>query len=135
VEKTASGQPRNMARRRLRVGVCRRVGETASIVAERIFEAGDDIVLGADASEGLAVPGWTGPAVLVIEGGDLLKLEPGMRIHMCHDKGEDRVVGTFEELVERGVPLPLRINVSKLNIRVRDDISIFANYLAEEASV
>jgi hypothetical protein len=121
-----------MARRRLRVGVCRRVGETASIVAERIFEAGEDITLGGDATAGLAVPGWTGPSVLLIEGGDVLELEPGMRLHMCHDHGEDRVEGTFEELVAMGVSLPIRINVSKLNIRVRDDISVFAYYLPEE---
>lgn len=103
------------------------MGEAASIVVERTFDAGADISLGGEAA-GLVVPGWTGPTVLLMTGGNLLHLEPGMRLHMCHDNGEDRVVGTFEELAAKGITSPIQITVSKLNIRVR--ISVFTHYLA-----
>ena len=48
---------------------------------------------------------------------------------MCHDDGEDRVVGEFDELIAQGLTLPIRIKVSKLNIRVRKGLSVFAKYL------
>lgn len=107
------------------------VAEENRIVTERIFVAGSDVTLGRDADAGLVVSGWSGPPLRLISEGVLLHLEPGMRLHMCHDRGEDRVQGTFEELIARGVVFPLRVTVSKLNIRVREGTSVFAKYLAD----
>ena len=57
-----------------------------------------------------------------------------MRLHICHDHGEDRVVGTFEELSASGMTFPLRLTVSKLNIKVREGISVFAKYVVDGES-
>jgi hypothetical protein len=57
-----------------------------------------------------------------------------MRLHMCHDDGEDRVMGTFEELSAGGVTFPLRLTVSKLNIKVREGVTVLAKYLADGES-
>jgi hypothetical protein len=119
-----------IAGRRLRVGVFN--SREQKIIAKRLFESGADVRIGADATEGLVVPGWTGETLLLISRGHLLHLGPGMRLHMCHDEGEDRVIGEFDELVASGVVSPIPINVSKLNIRVREGISVFATYLTDD---
>jgi hypothetical protein len=51
---------------------------------------------------------------------------------MCHDDGEDRVVGEFDDLVARGLTPPIPITVSKLNIRIRDALTVFAKYLTDD---
>lgn len=134
-DNTASSPQLGIAGRRLRCGVWQRRGDAGSYVVERTFEPGSDITIGSDAAAGLVLPDWAGPKLLLIEGGDALNLEPGMRLHMCHDNGEERVEGTFEELVARGMMVPIRIAVSKLNIRVRDGISVLAHYLPDEARI
>jgi hypothetical protein len=53
---------------------------------------------------------------------------------MCHDRGEDRIQGTFEDLVDAGIAFPLRVTVSKLNIRIREGIAVFAHYVPDGAS-
>jgi hypothetical protein len=128
---TTSHDP--MVGRRFRVGVCLHTPRSATIVAEGTFGPGADLTLGADASAGLTVPGWEGGAVLLISEGTLLHLEPGMRLHMCGDGGEGRVKGTFEELAAQGMTSPIRITVSKVNILVREGISVYVNYLEEGA--
>ena len=66
-----------------------------------------------------------------------LHLASGMRMHVCHDDGEDRVPSaamsidgedTFEELSARGMTFPLRLEVSKLDIRVRPGVSALGHY-------
>jgi hypothetical protein len=114
-----------IAGRRLRVGVY--VAKENSLVVERTFDAGADVTVGADESAALVVPGWVGPSLCVFSKGVNLHLGPGMRLHLCHDEGEDRVHGTFEELTDAGFTFPLRLTVSKLNIRVRDGVAVFAH--------
>ena len=115
---------------RLRVGV----SQDAVLVTEKVFDAGADVTIGGDESAALVVAGWAGPTLLLILGEDrLLHLQPGMRLIMCNDDGSERVDGEFEELVAKGMVPPLQITVrSRLNIRVRKGISVFAHYLSEE---
>jgi hypothetical protein len=56
-----------------------------------------------------------------------------MRINMCGDQGEDRIVGTYEELLAGGVSLPISIALRRMNIRVTQGLSIFAKYLPDSA--
>jgi hypothetical protein len=123
----ASKRARIMGRR-FKVGVYMR---DRGIVTERILEPGADVSLGGDERATLVVPDWFDPPQLVIEG-TRLHLEPGMRVNMCHDQGEDHVVGTFEELTAAGLTFPLEIIVSKLNITVRPNISLFVKFLPPE---
>ena len=119
-----------IAGRRLRVGIFD--SRAVRIVAKRIFEPGDDVTIGGDARSAIVLPGWSDGPLLLIAEGHLLHLAPGMRLHMCHDGGVDRVVGEYEELLASGLVLPIPITVAMLNIRVRDGLSLFARYLAED---
>jgi hypothetical protein len=123
-----------VAGRRLKIGVCRYSSSEARIVAEGTFEPGENVTLGGDATAALVVPGWEGRPLRLVSEGLNLHLAPGMRLNMCHDGGEDHVIGTFEELSARGFRFPLRITVSRLNIGVRPGISVFAKYLGEGES-
>ncbi len=118
-----------LARMRLQVSVCIRSKQT--IVASKVFEPGSWVTLGRRANASLAFREWGGPDLLLISNGSLLHLEPGMRVDMCDDGGGGRVKGTFEELHEIGIETPIRVRVCKLNIGVRDGISVFARFLAE----
>lgn len=115
---------------RLRVGV----SQDAVLVIEKIFDAGTDVTIGGDPSAALVVTPWSGPTLLLISGKDLLlHLQPGMRLIMCNDDGSERVDGEFEELAAKEMVPPLQITVrSRLNIRVRKGISVFAHYVADE---
>jgi hypothetical protein len=104
--------------RRLRAGAY--VAAEQRIVHERVFEAGADVTIGADEAAGLVVPSWVGPPLLLISGGNLLHLAPGMRVNMCDEAGGARIIGTFEELTARGEALPIAIQLRRMNIRVRD---------------
>lgn len=119
-----------IAGRRLRVGVFD--SRAKLIVAKRIFDHGEDVTIGGDAGAALVVPGWSDGPLLLIAEGQLLHLAPGMRLHMCHDGGVDRVVGEYEELRASGIALPIPITVAMVNIRIRDGLSLFARYLAED---
>lgn len=113
--------------RRIRVGVCRE----ATVIAEATLPSGADVTTGADATAALVLADWSGPNLVLISGGGLLHLGPGMRIHMCHDEGEDRVKASYEELVAQGVAQPIPITVSKLNITVDPRLSVFVQYMLE----
>ena len=104
------------------------------IVDERTFPPGADVTIGADPNAGLVVPGWAGAAVLLISGGTLLNLSPGMRVNMCDDHGGERIVGTFDELFAAGVTMPIPLNRRRVNVRVREGVSVFTKYLAEGES-
>jgi hypothetical protein len=113
----------------LRAAVCRSTPDEATIVCEATFPPGVDLVLGNDPTASLIVPDWVGPSVLLISGDGLLHLGPGMRVNMCGDGGADRIVGTYEELVENGVAIPIAIEKRGMNIRVREGMSVFAKYV------
>lgn len=106
----------------------------SEVVARATFAPGSDLTIGREATAALAIPEWSGEDLMLLSAGHLLHLRPGMRLHMCHDDGEDRVKGTFEELVAAGFSFPMRITVSKLNIRLNERTSIYALYLAEGES-
>lgn len=119
-----------IATRRLRVAVFD--NDAGAVVAKAILDAGADVTIGGDSAARLVVPGWSGPMLVLIAQGHLLHVGPGMRLHMCHDDGEDRVVGEFDELIAQGLSFPIAVSVSKLNIRVRKGLSVFAKYLADD---
>jgi hypothetical protein len=120
---TVSGGP--YPNRPIRVGVA----VNGALVLERTFDAGTDVWLGADTSAALFVRQWSGPNTLLISGGVLLHLAPGMRLIMCDEAGGHWVAGTFEELQENGMTWPLQIPVSRLNIRVQEGISVFVEFM------
>lgn len=130
MDETAPLLQDRVAGRRLRVGVY--VASENRIVVERIFSPGANVTVGNDERAELVVPTWVGPPLCVLSDGVNLHLGPGMRLIMCHDEGEDRVDGTFDELTASGMTFPLRITVSKLNIKVREGVSVFAQYVPEE---
>jgi hypothetical protein len=96
-----------LAGRRLRVGIYS--AEERKVVVERTFDPGADVTVGADDGATLVVPGWVGPPLCIFSEGVNLHLGPGMHLHMCHDRGEDRIQGTFEDLVDAGIAFPLRL--------------------------
>ena len=115
---------------RLRVGVCWTEAEKATIVAQAIFSPDADVVLGNGPPATLNVADWVGPPVLVIAGSTgHVHLAPGMRVNMCRSDGSERLVGTYEELLAAGVPVPVPIAERAMNIRVRPELSVFARYL------
>jgi hypothetical protein len=134
LDRAADPKVDRVAGRRFKIGVCCSSPAEARIVAERIFAPGEDVTLGGDTTAALVVPGWEGPPLRLVSEGLNLHLAPGMRLNMCHDGGEDHVIGTFEELSASGFGFPLRITVSRLNIGVRPGISVFVKYLAEGES-
>ena len=103
-----------------------------TIVAQTIVPFGEDLTVGRDATARLLVPNWSGPTLVLLSKDQRLYIARGMRVHMCHDDGEDRIVGEFDELVASGLAPPLLVTVSKLNIRVRDGLSVFAKYLRDD---
>ena len=124
---------RELATRRIHIGA----SVKGVMVGDHILAPRSVLSVGAEGSGAdIELPGWTDERFVVISGdpSPLLHLRPGMRVHMCHDEGEDRLVGTFEELVRRGVPIPVPIRVSKLNIGVAEGTSLFVHYLAEGES-
>lgn len=113
--------------RRIRVGVYLKSIE--SFAVNTVLAPGTDVTLAATAAEGLAVPGWSGPPLLVVSAGTLLHLGPGMHLIMCDEEGGRRVTGEFEELQSAGMIFPLTVPVSRLNIRVREGISVLLEFV------
>lgn len=105
------------------------VAVEGTLVAEKTFDAGTDVTIGTGPNAGLEVPGWRGPNVLLISAGVLLNLSPGMRLHMCDEAGDHRVVGTFDELAAMGLTFPLEVPVSRLNIAVQQGLSVFVVFV------
>ncbi len=114
---------------RLKVAVCRADVEHAPIVAEGTFEPGSDVVLGADTTCTLVVPGWEGPPIRLISGDGFLHLAEGMRVNMCGDGGASRIMGTYDELNAAGTPLPIPILQRRINVTVRKGLLVFAKYV------
>lgn len=114
-----------LAGRQMRVGIF----ANGSLFAEHLVAPGTDLILGAGAHGVTAVPRWTGIDVCLISKGRWLLLGPGMAVHMCHETGEERMQGSFEELSQAGVRFPFHINVSKLNISVRPGVVVLVHYV------
>jgi hypothetical protein len=117
-----------LASRRIRVGL----KFPNSSIADHVLAAGTDLIFGIGGPGVFAVPGWTGPDLCLISRGRWLALGAGMTLHMCHDDGEDRMQGSFEELSQAGVSFPLYINVSRLNIRVNELLSLLMEYTPDQ---
>lgn len=116
--------------RQIRIGISIDKGP----FVDHILGPDADIVFGTGGPGVLAVPGWTGPDLRVISQGRWLTLGPGMRVIMCHETGEDRMEGEYEELVAGGVSFPVHINVSRLNVRVRQGVVMLMEYAPSPAS-
>jgi hypothetical protein len=98
-------------------------------IIEHVVAPAADVVFSAGGPVVFAVPGWTGPDLCLISRGRWLALGPGMSLIMCHETGEDRMEGTFEELSAAGVTFPHFINVSRLNIRVKQGLAMLMEYM------
>lgn len=119
-----------LAGRHIRIGV---TVHSAPIV-EHLLPPDANIVFGAGGPGVITVPGWTGPDLCVISRGRWLALGPGMSLIMCHETGEERMDGSFEELSQAGVSFPLHINVSRLNIRVQKGVVMLMEYMDQKNS-
>jgi len=115
-----------LAGRRIRIGL--KVHSDA--IVEQVLPPDANVVFGAGGPGVITVPGWTGPDLCVISQGRSLALGVGMSLIMCHETGEDRMEGSFEELSQAGVSFPLYINVSRLNIRVQKGVVMLMEYMA-----
>lgn len=102
-------------------------------VAEVRLPLGTDLVLGGDEEATLRVPDWHGPPLRLISGNQELQLGPGMQVNMCAVDGTARLLGTYEELVERGETLPIPICMRRLNVSIGDDIAVLTEYVDGEA--
>ncbi|MFO0741216.1 MAG: hypothetical protein U0270_35280 [Labilithrix sp.] len=113
---------------RIRAGVYVRAVD--AIVCERRLDARADIRIGReeDGAE-LFCTAWEGPPQLLISGHGMLHLSPGMRVNMCGDDGDRRIAGTFEELSASGLSMPLPILERRMNIRVREGISVLTQHV------
>lgn len=120
-----SAAPDRLAGRQIRIGV----KVPTSEIVEHLLAPDCDIIFGSGAPGVHAVPGWVGPDLCLIARGRWLALGPGMSLHMIHETGEDKVQGTFEELSQAGVTFPLYINVSRLNIRVNESLTMLMEYM------
>ncbi len=118
----------DQASRGIRVGICLHHPRESKLVAEAVLPSGADVLLGANAEATFVVPHWTGPTLLLLSGGTTLHLGPGMGVRMG-ERGRLSLSGTFDELVARGVPLPIHVEVSNVNIRVSSGVSVFLQYL------
>ena len=115
---------------RIRAGVYVRADD--AIVCERRLDAHADIRIGReeDGAE-LSCTAWEGPPQLLISGDGMLHLAPGMRVNMCGVDGDARIVGTYEELTASGLTMPLPILERRMNIRVREGISVFTQHITD----
>ncbi|MFO0736431.1 MAG: hypothetical protein U0270_11140 [Labilithrix sp.] len=113
----------------MRAGVYVRADD--AIVCERRLDACSDIRIGRDGDGAeLSCAAWEGGPHLLFSGDGMLHLAPGMRVNMCGIDGDARIVGTYEELIE-GMTMPLPILGRRMNIRVREGISVFAQLVED----
>jgi hypothetical protein len=113
--------------RRIRVGVY--LLSHNALVVNTILDPGTDIALAADETAGLRIPDWSEPPLVLISGGSLLHLGPGMRLIMCDEQGGRRVTGEFEELRRLGMSFPMPVPVSRLNIRARTGVTVLVEFV------
>ena len=108
--------------RSIRVGVLSH--ETHSLVVEAALERGNDVIVGAAPPATVCLQGWSEPPMLVVDGEDLL-LRPGMRVNMCGPAGENRIVGTFEELFDGDGVRRIAIGNRRVNVCVNARFTLF----------
>jgi hypothetical protein len=115
---------------RIRAGVY--VQEEGAIVCEKKLAADVDIWIGREQDgAALSCAAWQGPPQLLISADGRLHLAPGMRVNMCGAAGEMRIVGTYEELALSGVTTPIPILGRRMNIRVRQGISVLTEHVTD----
>jgi len=119
-----------LAGRNIRIGLKVHSDE----IVEQLLPPDANVVFGSGGAGVVAVSGWTGPDHCLISGGRWLVLGHGMSVMMCHESGEDRMEGSFEELSDAGVSFPFYINVSRLNIRVQQGVFMLMEYMAVETA-
>jgi hypothetical protein len=122
---SSAGAADRLAGRLIRIGLSVKSGS----IVEHLLGPAADVVFGAGGLNVFAVEGWAGPDLRVLSGGRWLTLGPGMSVTMCHETGEDRMEGDFEELSGAGVAFPFFVNVSRLNIRVRPGLAMLVEYM------
>ena len=115
---------------RIRAGVY--IQAEDAIVCERRLDAHSDIRIGReeDGAE-LYCAVWTGLPQLLFSADGMLHLAPGMRVNMCGPHGDARIVGTYEELVASGLTMPIPILERRMNVRVRDGITVLTEHVAD----
>ncbi len=118
-----------IAGRRIRVGLYD--PRSDRVVVKLILPAGSDITLGGGEDATLRVPAWDEAPIRLLASGHQLHMEPGMRVHMCHDDGEARVQVDFDGLEQRGLCTPLTITVSKVNVTLPSGRVVYLKYLTE----
>ena len=110
--------------RRLRVGLL----SSEALVQIEDLPPGSNVVIGGSSTATLSVPGWTRPDLLLVDAGKWLVLGPGMRVRACHDRGEDRIDATFEELEATGTHFPIPMDVSRYNVTVEQGLSVLIEF-------
>jgi hypothetical protein len=108
----------------LSLAVCR-----AGVIAlTRTCECDDLISIGTGVAT-LRLDAWEGETLVVIANG-CIHLRPGMRVNMCGEEGQDRIVGEFEELAPGNTSLRLiPISGRRVNLRVKPGTSLFVKYI------
>lgn len=114
--------------RRLHVAVCESGESASTIVRELVLPPGEDVTIGQLGEATVSVPGWHTPPVRLVTG-ELLHLAPGMRVNMCGDSGEDRIVGTYDELLAAGITIPIPLCGRRVNVLIRAGVSVFTKYV------
>jgi hypothetical protein len=114
----------------IRAGVY--VRAEGAVVCERRLDARADIRIGRE-EDGVELycAAWAGPPQLLISADGMLHLAPGMRVNMCGVDGDARIVGTYEELTAGGLTMPLPILERRMNIGVREGISVLTEHILD----
>lgn len=113
---------------RLHIAVCESRDDASTIVRELVLPLGEDVTIGQLGEATVSVPGWHTPPVRLVTG-EHLHLAPGMRVNMSRDGGEDRIVGTYDELLAAGVVMPIPIEGRRINVLLRAGVSVFVKYV------
>ena len=102
----------------------------AVIVFTAEFAPGSTVCIGADPSSDVVVDRNYGiQRHELIVRGDSINLDPQMRLHMCGEHGEDRVRGSYDELVASGIAMPIAA-CSRVNVTLRSgSLAVFMKYV------
>jgi hypothetical protein len=96
------------------------------------LDAHADIRIGREEDDAeLSCAAWAGPPLLLISADGMLYLAPGMRVNMCGVEGDARIIGTYEELTASGMTMPLPILDRRMNISVREGISVLTEHVVD----
>jgi hypothetical protein len=114
--------------RYLRVGVYD--GMSNAMVADVTLPPASDVIVGSDARSTVPIPASLHIAqVEIITAGRSLAFAGVKRINVIADDNSDHVIGTPEELFAQGWSSPVELRWARLNITVRDKLSVFMKHL------